>query len=55
VINLFRNGDFPAAASAIHRVVTEKCTFKAVPFPTLEGLNPFRDELVGEWSNNGLA
>lgn len=20
-----------------------------------EGLNPFRDELVGEWSNNGLA
>jgi len=51
VINLFRNGDFPAAASAIRAVVTEKCTFKAVSFPTLEGLNPFRDELIGEWSN----
>jgi hypothetical protein len=25
--------------------------FKAIPFPTLESLNPFRDELIGEWSN----
>jgi predicted nucleotidyltransferase component of viral defense system len=51
VINLFRNGDFPAAASEIRRVVTEKCAFKAIPFPTLESLNPFRDELIGEWTN----
>lgn len=51
VINLFRNGEFTAAASAIRQVVTEKCAFKAVPFPTLEALNPFHDELVGEWNN----
>jgi hypothetical protein len=51
VINLFRNGDFPAAAAAIRDVVQRKCAFKAIPFPTLESLNPFRAELIGEWQN----
>jgi predicted nucleotidyltransferase component of viral defense system len=51
VINLFRNGDFPAAAAAIRDVVQRKCGFKGIPFPTLESLNPFREELIAEWGN----
>lgn len=51
VINLFRNGDFPAAAAAIRSVVQRKCDFKGIEFPTLAALNPFREELVGEWGN----
>jgi predicted nucleotidyltransferase component of viral defense system len=51
VINLFRNGDFPAAAAAIRDVVQRKCAFKGIAVPTLESLNPFREELFGEWKN----
>jgi hypothetical protein len=36
VINLFRNGDFPAAAAAIRDVVQRKCAFKGIAFPTLD-------------------
>ncbi|MGO9019179.1 MAG: nucleotidyl transferase AbiEii/AbiGii toxin family protein [Syntrophobacteraceae bacterium] len=51
VINLFRNGQFRAAAAVIRDVVRQKCAFKSVSFPTLEVLTTFRDELVGEWDN----
>lgn len=51
VINLFRNGEFAAAANTVREVVQRKCAFKAIPFPTLAGLGPFREELVGEWQN----
>ncbi len=51
VINLFRHEDFREAAMAIRNVVTEKCSFKKIPFPTFESLAPAHAELVGEWGN----
>jgi hypothetical protein len=49
VINLFRNGEFRAAAGVIRDVVRQKCAFKRVSFPTLESLATFRDELFADW------
>lgn len=51
VINLFRNDVFTAAAAVIRDVVQRKCAFKGIPFPTLAALDPFKEELVGEWKN----
>ena len=51
VINLFRHGDFRDAAIVIRNIVTEKCDFKKIPFPTFESLAPAHPELVGEWGN----
>lgn len=51
VINLHRNAEFHAVAERIRDVVRQKCTYKDVPFPTLEALGPFQEELVGEWNN----
>lgn len=51
VINLFRNEEFAVAAAAIRDVVQSKCNFKGIPFPSLVGLDPFKEELVGEWKN----
>lgn len=49
VINLFRNGEFRAAAGVIRDVVRQKCAFKQVSFPALEALAGFRDELFADW------
>lgn len=51
VINLFRNEEFAVAAAAIRDAVQSKCNFKGIPFPSLVGLDPFKEELVGEWKN----
>ncbi len=51
VINLFRHGDFRAAAEVIRDVVQRKCTFKDIGFPGFEALAVFRDELFAEWDN----
>lgn len=51
VINLFRNEDFSVAAAVIREVVRAKCDFKRIPFPSLAGLDPFKEELIGEWKN----
>ena len=51
VINLFRNEEFAVAAAAIRDVVQSKCNFKGIPFLSLVGLDPFKEELVGEWKN----
>lgn len=51
VINLFRHGDFRNAAAVIRDIVTQKCSFKKIPFPTFEALAPAHPELVGEWGN----
>lgn len=51
VINLFRNGDFRAAAAAVRDVVRQKCTFKRISFPSFEALATFRAELIAEWEN----
>lgn len=51
VVNLFRNGEFLAAAAVIREVVQQKCGFKNIGFPRFEALAVFRDELVAEWGN----
>lgn len=51
VINLFRHGDFRTVAAVIRDVVTQKCRFKRIAFPTLGSLLPAREELIGEWGN----
>ena len=51
VINLFRHGDFRNAAAVIRDVVSQKCRFKQIPFPTFEGLVSAHPELIGEWGN----
>jgi predicted nucleotidyltransferase component of viral defense system len=51
VINLFRHGDFRNAAAVIRDIVTQKCSFRKIPFPTFESLAPARPELFGEWGN----
>ena len=51
VINLFRNGEFHAAAAVLRDVVQQKCTFKNIAFPRFEALAGFREELVAEWGN----
>ena len=49
VINLFRSDVFRAAWSTILDVVREKCDFKGIPVPSFAALQPFRDELTGDW------
>jgi WYL domain-containing protein/nucleotidyltransferase AbiEii toxin of type IV toxin-antitoxin system len=51
VINLFRNGEFRAAAEAVRAVVQQKCGFKGIAFPSMASLEPHREELEGEWKN----
>ena len=51
VINLFRHGEFRSAAAVIRDVVSQKCSFKQIPFPTLASLAPAQPELIGEWDN----
>ena len=51
VINLFRNGEFGAIAASVREVVTQKCRFKNVAFPSFAALAASRDELVGDWKN----
>lgn len=51
VINLFRNGEFHAAAAVLRDVVQQKCNFKNIAFPRFETLTVFREELVAEWGN----
>lgn len=51
VINLFRNGEFGAAAAVIRDVLRQKCAFKSIHIPTFEALGGFKDELFGEWGN----
>ena len=51
VINLFRNGEFHAAAAVLRDVVQQKCNFKNIAFPRFEALAVFREELVAEWGN----
>ena len=51
VINLFRHGEFRSAAAVIRDVVSQKCSFKQIPFPTFDSLAPAQPELIGEWGN----
>jgi predicted nucleotidyltransferase component of viral defense system len=49
VINLFRHDEFHPAAQVIHDTLSQKCAFKGIPFPTLAGLSPLREELEADW------
>lgn len=50
VVNLFRNGDFAAAAATVRDVLLAKCRFKGIAEPTLDALARFRDELSADWA-----
>ncbi|MBZ5672438.1 MAG: nucleotidyl transferase AbiEii/AbiGii toxin family protein [Acidobacteriia bacterium] len=50
VINLFRHDDFKPAAQEIHDVLSKKCTFKGIPFPTVPALSQLREELQADWT-----
>jgi predicted nucleotidyltransferase component of viral defense system len=50
VINLYRSEYRPEPGRVLD-VLREKCAFKGIPLPSLEGLRAFRDELVAEWGN----
>jgi predicted nucleotidyltransferase component of viral defense system len=41
VVNLFRNGEFQAAAGVIRDVLRQKCAFKSIRIPTFEALGGF--------------
>lgn len=49
VINLFRHDEFHPAAQVIHDTLSQKCTFKEIPFPTLPALSSFRQEIEADW------
>lgn len=50
VINLYRS-EYRPEPSRVLDVLREKCDFKSIPLPSMEGLRAFRDELAAEWSN----
>lgn len=50
VINLYRSEYRPEPARILD-VLREKCAFKGIPLPSMEGLRAFRDELAAEWGN----
>jgi predicted nucleotidyltransferase component of viral defense system len=50
VVNLFRHDEFHPAAQVIHDVLSQKCAYKGIAFPSLATLAPVHEELVGDWS-----
>ena len=50
VINLFRQNEFRPTSTAIREILTKKCLFKGIPFPTMETLSPLKDQLVEDWA-----
>lgn len=51
VINLFRNNDARPSPSVLLNVLGQKCDFKGIAVPTLDDLEPHRQELMGLWEN----
>ena len=50
VISLYRSEYRPDPRRLLD-VLREKCTFKGIPLPSIEGLRLFKDELAAEWGN----
>lgn len=50
VINLFRQGEFRPASTAIQEILAKKCLFKEIPFPTMETLSSLKEQLVEDWA-----
>jgi predicted nucleotidyltransferase component of viral defense system len=49
VINLYRHDEFDVAAAVIRDVITQKCGFKGLAFPSLAALQSHKDELFADW------
>ena len=49
LISLFRRQDLRPRASAVLRVLREKCEFKGIPVPDPASLQFFREEMEGDW------
>jgi predicted nucleotidyltransferase component of viral defense system len=50
VINLYRSEYRPEPGRVLD-VLREKCAFKGISLPSMEGLRAFKDELAAEWGN----
>ena len=49
VISLFRREDLRPEASALLQMLREKCEFKGISVPDPASLQPFREEMEGDW------
>ena len=48
VINLFRNDNLPASA-VIQDILSQKCGYKGISIPNLDGMEIYRDEMAQNW------
>ncbi|HEY7402150.1 MAG TPA: nucleotidyl transferase AbiEii/AbiGii toxin family protein [Candidatus Angelobacter sp.] len=51
VVNLYRHTDSRPTAAVLLDVLRQKCTYKAIPVPTLQTLVPHRPALEAMWSD----
>ena len=51
VVNLYRHGDSRPAASVLRNVLEQKCAYKAIAVPTLDGLARDRADVEAMWEN----
>ncbi len=48
VINLFRNDNLPAPA-VLQNILSQKCDYKGISIPDLDGMETYRDEMAQNW------
>lgn len=48
VINLFRNDNLPAPA-VLQDILSQKCDYKGISIPDLDGMEIYRDEMAQNW------
>jgi len=51
VINLYRHGDTRPSAALLLDVLTKKCAYKGITLPSIESLEPHRNDLESMWDN----
>jgi len=51
VVNLFRNTTVKPSSTVILHILTQKCEFKGIPFPTFNDLQRHRESLEGSWKS----
>ena len=51
VVNLYRHGDSRPSPAVLRDVVAQKCAYKGIAPPTIEALEPHRDDLEAMWDS----
>lgn len=49
IVNLYRHGESRPSAVVLRDVLAQKCSHKGIALPTLEALEPHRDDLEAMW------